>query len=128
MQKCPLKEKKGEIQMDKLNRKDKINKYKERKVIGGIYSIKNTINQKILIESTTDLEGIKKRFMFSQQTGSCMNLRLKDDWLKFGGNVFVFEVLEELTKNETQTQNEFREDIKLLKEIWNEKTESEKLY
>jgi hypothetical protein len=77
--------------------KEKLQEYKERKQIGGVYAIKNSINGKILLLSTADLKGIKNRFEFSIATNNCINHKLQKDWNEFGKNVFSFEVLEELS-------------------------------
>jgi hypothetical protein len=55
-------------------------------------------------------------------------MKLQSDWNKQGSEQFVFEVLEELKKNETQTMDEFKADIALLKEIWLEKLADNDLY
>jgi len=95
--------------------------YKERKIIGGIYVIRNSDSDKILLDSAIDLQGRKNRFEFSQKTGSCIDLNLQKDWIAHGKEKFIFEVLEELEKGETQSMNEFKEDIEVLKLIWLEK-------
>jgi len=110
------------------SRKEKINAYKQRRLIGGIYQIRNLINGKCLLQSTTDLAGSKNRFDFSCYTGSCISYKLQKDWTAFGKDSFVFEILEELTQKETQTAKEFSEDIKTLEEIWMEKIDSGILY
>lgn len=102
--------------------------YKERKVIGGVFIIRNALKHKSLLDATTDLHGSRNRFEFSQKTGSCFNLKLQKDWTGQGGGEFVFEVLEELEKGETQSDAEFKTDIEQLKEIWLEKLEGESLY
>ncbi|MCX7922566.1 MAG: GIY-YIG nuclease family protein [Clostridia bacterium] len=114
--------------MKNQDKKEMLAAYKERKVIGGICAIKNTINGKMLLSAVADLQGYKNRFKFSQSTGGCIDLRLKSDWEKFGRDSFVFEVLEELEKKEAQTSKEFNDDIKTLKDIWLEKIDSDKLY
>lgn len=114
--------------MERQNRKEMLAAYKERKIIGGICAIKNTVNEKMLISSVTNLQGYKNRFEFSQATGGCIDLRLQKDWGEFGADAFAFEILEELEKKETQTPKEFSDDIKTLKEIWLEKLDPEKLY
>jgi len=110
------------------NRKEMLMTYKERKVIGGVYVIKNTENGKMLLLSGTNLQSCKNRFEFSQKTGSCVNLKLQQDWKKLGGDIFTFEILEEVEKKDTQTEKEFIEDIKLLEQILIEKLDSDKLY
>lgn len=114
--------------MDRQSRKEKLEAYKHRKIIGGVYLIKNNANGKSLLQSSTDLMGSKNRFNFSCHTGSCISLKLQNDWDKFGKDAFVFEVLEELIKKETQTLKEFSDDVKTLEEIWMEKFESAILY
>ena len=42
----------------------------------------------------------------------------------YGAASFSFAVLEELQKNETQTDREFAEDVQTLFELWQEKRES----
>ena len=102
--------------------------YKEREIVGGVYIIRNTLNNKILLKAETNLQGSKNRFEFSQKIGSCVNMPLQDDWNKEGGRQFVFEVLEELKKGETQTEADFKTDISILKEIWLEKLSDRDFY
>lgn len=102
--------------------------YKEREIVGGVYVIKNTLNNKLLLEADTDLQGSKNRFEFAQKTGSCVDMKLQKDWAAQGCGQFVFEVLEELKKSETQTAADFKADVALLKEIWLEKLSGENLY
>ena len=102
--------------------------YKEREIIGGICAIKNTLNNKMLLLVTTDLRGSKNRFEFSQQTGSCVDMKLQNDWNAHGRNAFTFEVLEELKKKEAQTMKEFKADMEVLKEIWLDKLSDKALY
>jgi hypothetical protein len=102
--------------------------YKERKVIGGVFVIRNTATDKLFLDATTDLQGSKNRFAFAQQTGSCTDLKLQGDWAKQGASAFALEVLEELPKGETQTDAEFAADIKCLKEMWAEKLAGKEFY
>ena len=102
----------------KQTKKELQDKYKEREIIGGVYAIKNTMNNKIFLDVATDLRGIKNRFEFAQKTGSCIHVKLRDDWNNYGSGQFVFEVLEELTKGDTQTAEGFKEDLIFLKDMW----------
>ena len=103
---------------DTSNKKELQNRYKEREIIGGGYAIKNVLNDKVFLESATDIRGIKNRFEFAQKTGSCIHVKLQSDWDRQGGGQFVFEVLEELKKGDTQTTEGFKTDLMLLKEMW----------
>ncbi|XOQ49575.1 MAG: GIY-YIG nuclease family protein [Eubacteriales bacterium] len=114
--------------MDKQNRKMLTAAYKERKIVGGIYAIVNSQNGKMLLLSTCDLQGSKNRFAFSKKTGFCINLKLTEDWRKYGNTAFDFTVLEELSKKETQTDKEFSDDVETLRELWAEKLQGKDLY
>jgi len=114
--------------MDKLNKKELLASYKERKMIGGICTIKNTVTGKLLVISTTDLQGCKNRFDFSRKTGSCVNMKLQNDWEKYGYDKFIFEILEKYEKKETQLPQDFKNDIKVLEEMWLEKLGTDILY
>jgi len=110
------------------SRKELIQKYKERVVVGGVYIVRNTVKNKLLLASTTDLPGSKNRFEFAQNTGICVDLKLQKDWESQNGGGFVFETLDEIEKGGAQTDAEFKADIKLLKEIWLEKLADETFY
>ena len=109
-------------------KKELQSKYSEREIIGGVYLVRNTLNNKLLIEATTDMNGSKNRFDFAKQTGSCVYVKLQKDWDAQGSGDFVFEVLEELKKSDAQTGAAFKADVELLKEIWLEKFSNESHY
>ena len=103
---------------DNKTKKEILAQYKEREIIGGIYVIKNTLNNKIFLDSSADLKGSQNRFDFAQKTGVCVHIKLQNDWNKQGGGQFIFEILEELKKNETQTADEFKAYINILKDFY----------
>lgn len=114
-----------------MNGEDKkcmLSKYKERKITGGIISIKNNINGKVLFEASLNTEANRNRFEFCKKTGSAISLKIQKDWNTYGSEAFTFEVLEELTKGENQTMQEFEGDVKVLKEIWLEKLQNTEFY
>ena len=78
--------------------------------------------------STVDLPGFKNRLQFSQTMGDCYHLKLLDDWKLYSCNAFTYEILDQIDKNDTQTSDEFSEEVELLKEIWTQKYESDMLY
>ena len=111
------------------NRKKELQaQFKEREIIGGVYTIKNSLNCKILFMTTTDMQSSKNRFDFSKKTGSCVDMKLQDDWNKQCGEQFILEILEELKKGYSQTMEEFKADIEVLKDIWLEKLADNDFY
>jgi hypothetical protein len=109
------------MDMEKQNRKAMLAAYKERKVVGGVYSITNTITEEKHIYSTADLEGIKNRFKHSKTMGGCFNLILQKTWNEYGADAFELEILDSLELGETQTEKEFKDDLKTLEEMWLDK-------
>lgn len=114
--------------MKNQNKKELLAAYKNRKVIGGICAIQNTVSGKMLIAAVNDLQGYKNRFEFAHISAGCIDLKLKSDWDQYGKDAFAFMILEELEKKDTQTDKEFSEDVKVLKEMWLEKLDPAKLY
>ncbi len=112
----------------KKTKKELQAQYKERKVIGGVYIIKNKETGQLFLASTPDMQGSQNRFEFSQKIGSCVQMKLQKDWAAYGPDAFVFEILEEIKKGDAQTQEEFSEDVKLLKEIYMEKLADSQFY
>ena len=114
--------------MESGRRKELQKQYVERDKTGGVYLIRNTLNNKLYIEAAVDLQSNKNRFEFAQKTGSCIYLKLQKDWESQGPSDFVFEVLEELTKNESQSPEAFKADVLLLAELWRDKLANESFY
>ena len=114
--------------MKSTDRKKLIATYKERIVIGGIYTIRNIKKKKILIDTTMDILGIRNRFDFAKKMGTTFSSKIQKDWDSDRGDSFVFEVLEELEKGKDQNSKEFSEDLEVLKEMWKEKLSQEEFY
>jgi hypothetical protein len=93
--------------------------YANRKVVGGIFAVKNTNTGKMLVDTTTDMKGSMNRFEFMKKTGSCYHMKLQKEWTN--NPPFAFEILEEIEKSENQTDGEFKTDLSTLKELWLEK-------
>ncbi len=111
--------------MEENTKKDLQTQYKNRTVVGGIYSIKCNESGKIWLKSAKDLQGQKNRFVFFTSTNTCPEPGMRFDWEKYGAASFSFSVIEEIEKKEAQTEREFNEDLKLLLEMWSEKIRDE---
>lgn len=107
--------------MDKGKRKELANAYKNRTMVGGVYCIRCSGNQRTWIRSTTDLEGARNRVLFSLKMKSAPEPSMLRECNEYGWESLSFTVLEELKKEEAQTDREFADDIATLLEIWLER-------
>ena len=101
-----------------MNRRREISKeYKERRLVGGVYTITNTANGRYLIGHVADMASMRNRFQFAVTTGSAVDPRLRGDWATYGAEAFRLDVLEELEQKADQSQAEFMDDLKTLDEL-----------
>lgn len=87
----------------------------------GWFRIRCDAARKSWLHGSTDLRGSQNRFAFSVSVGSCPEPAAAAAWKRYGPGSFAFEVLEELKKDETQTDREFAQDIGALFELWQER-------
>ena len=101
-----------------MKRKEIKNQYKQTLQKMGIYQITNLVNQKVLLGSSMNLDGIINRHKFELKMGSHKNKDLQNDWNKFGENSFAFEVLEEIEPRENL---DYQKELEFLEDLWLEK-------
>jgi group I intron endonuclease len=94
--------------------------YKERKKPAGIFQVKNTANGKILLGSSLNLEGPLNAHKFMLTIGKHRNEALQKEWDEYGGDKFVFEILEEVKVKDDPNFN-LEDELTLLEQIWIEK-------
>lgn len=104
-------------------KKQMISEYKERKIIGGIYQIKNKISNRFYLSYAVNLSSPENSFQFAQKTNTCLKTQFRADWEQYGNASFEFEILEKLEKKADQLEKDFREDLKILEKLWLEKTD-----
>ena len=109
-------------------RKEIINEYKERKSLGGVYTITNTLNGKYLIGHAVNLKSVQNHFQFAVTTGSTVHPKLRKDWEELGATAFTLEVLEELEQKPEQSQAEFMDDLKTLEQLLRANLDTSKEY
>jgi len=68
---------------------------------------------KIYIESSTDLIAIWNRHKFQLNSGQHPNKNLQNEWIMFGQENFVYEILSEIKEDETKTID-YRKEAKQL--------------
>ena len=103
------------------SRKDIHREYKERVKPSGVFQVKNTANDKVLLGSSLNLEGSLNKHRFMLKIGSHLNKALQIDWDEFGPDKFVFEILEEVKMQPDNPNFNLKDELTLLEEIWLEK-------
>ncbi len=96
--------------------------YKERPKPAGVFQIKNTVNGKVLLGSSLNLEGPLNSHKFMLTIGHHDNKELQKDWNEYGPDKFVFEILEVVQVTDDPNFN-LSDELMLLEEIWLEKLE-----
>ena len=103
-----------------MDKKEKIKQYKNTARDMGVFAIENTSNQKILVESSKDLNAIMNRYKVELGFGSCRNTTLQKEWNEHGEEAFVFKILEVLEPLDDPSYDP-TEDLQFLKDHWIDK-------
>ena len=96
-------------------KKDLTAEYKQMKFSMGVFQIRNTINDKIYVESSVNLDKIWNRHKLELDFGGHRNTELQSDWKKYGADAFKFEILAEL---EPDPMKDDKRELKLLEELY----------
>ena len=86
--------------------------YKEMKFQIGVFQIRNRVNNKIYIESSTDLITIWNRHKFQLNSGHHPNKNLQKEWIEFGQENFTYEILSEIKQEDIKTIDHYRKEAK----------------
>ncbi|MCL4303977.1 MAG: GIY-YIG nuclease family protein [Anaerolineae bacterium] len=98
-------------------KKDLKQAYKEREKQAGVFQVKNTVNGKILLGSSLNLDGPLNRHKFALTIGSHRNKELQQEWNEYGPDKFVFEILE-VVQVKDEPNFKLDDELRLLEEIW----------
>jgi hypothetical protein len=102
--------------------------YRERRMLGGVYTITNVVTGGYLLDHAADLASVRNRFQFAVSTNSAVHPKLRADWQTLGAEAFRLEVREELEQGPEQTQAEFMEDLKALEQLVRASLDASKEY
>jgi group I intron endonuclease len=94
--------------------------YKERQKPAGIFQVKNTVNGKVLLGSSLNLEGPLNSHKFMLTIGQHRNEALQKEWNEYGPDKFIFEILETVKVKDDPNFN-LADELTLLEQIWLEK-------
>lgn len=101
-----------------MDRRKTINReYKERKLVGGVYTFTNTVSGKYLIGHAANLASVRNHFQFALKTGSAVHPKLRADWAAQGGQGFALSVLAELEQGPDQGHADFMRDLEALEQL-----------
>ena len=93
------------------------NAYKQMKFRIGIFQIKNLKNNKVFLNTSTDLDRAFNSDLFRLKSGLHSNKELQNDWKELGSDAFQLDVLDELKMEETATEIEIKKELKDFYEI-----------
>src|SRR5882672_2203865 len=94
--------------------------YKLAKRALGIVLIRNTTNDKVLLVSGLDINGIINRHRFALTASGHQNKDLQKDWNELGPEKFEFEILDEMEPTDDPSFDARRE-LNFMEEMWLEK-------
>ena len=100
-------------------KKELKNAYKQQKPQMGVFQVKNTANEKVLIEASTNIPAKWSRHQTELKFGTHRNKALQADWNNFGPESFSFEILGEVTFEEKESLD-YTEEVVALKEMLEE--------
>ncbi|WP_437744206.1 metalloregulator ArsR/SmtB family transcription factor [Sorangium sp. So ce302] len=101
-------------------RKEMKRKYLETPKQAGIFQVKNTVNGKVLLGSSTNLHGPLNKHRFALSIGAHQNQALQRDWQQHGADAFTFEVLE-VVQQKDEPGFSVADELTLLEQIWLER-------
>ncbi len=93
------------------------NDYKQSFVPIGVFVIRNTVNQRVYVGASRNLEGAMNRHRFELAAGSHRNAELLADWKRFGAETFQFEVLDRVEQR-TAPDVDYDAELATLLELW----------
>lgn len=93
---------------DKAARKALTAEYQERVRSMGVYAIKNNVNGRMFIGSSTNMDGLWNKEQFILDLGSHMNKKLQQEWKQFGRESFSYLILETV-KTEEDIRYDYRD-------------------
>jgi hypothetical protein len=77
--------------------------YKLKKFRIGVFQIRNTVNEKVFIDSSVNLDAIRNRHFSELNAGGHRNEILQKEWKEFGGQNFLFEIISEIDQTDDKT-------------------------
>lgn len=91
--------------------------YKSLKFRAGIFQIKNTLHNRIYLQTTLDLDRAFNADLFKLNAGMHPNKLLQKDWNDLGANNFEMASYDEFKPKDTLSPAEIQQELKALLEM-----------
>lgn len=108
-------------------KKELKDQYKQMKIPMGVFQIKNTSTNKVLIDHGIDMVSKWNRHKMELKFGNHRNRSFQNDWNEYGETSFVFEVLAELKPSDKENIN-YNKELKTLESLVKEEINAENIY
>lgn len=106
-----------------MDRKEAKLQYKLSHRPMGVYQVRNTVNDKVWINSSLNLPGSFNGDRVKLNAGSHhKSPKLMEAWKKFGEDNFVWEILEEVFPR-SEPGYDYKADLVFLEDLWLEKVQ-----
>jgi len=102
--------------MEEKTKKQLKEDYKQMKFKAGVFGIRNTVNNKLYLGSSVNMDAMWNRSRVQLDFGSHPNAALQADWISMGKDKFTFEIISEIKQKDDGTQDLSKEvkDLELL--------------
>ena len=87
--------------------------YKFKKSKMGVFQIRNTVNGKIYVGSSLNLDAIWNRNKMELNFGNHRNSILQSEWKQFGERNFTYEILAEVVQKD-EDRIDYNKEVKTL--------------
>ncbi len=104
--------------MNRKTNKQLKDEYKQMKFKAGVFAIRNTVNNKIFVGSSVNLDAIWNRHRLQLDFGSHPAAELLNDWKTLGADKFKFEIISEIKQNDEMTDKDIADEVKLLEKLY----------
>jgi hypothetical protein len=91
--------------------------YKQKQFRLGVFQVRNTLNGKIFVGSSVNLDAIWNRISAELKLGGHRNKMLQEEWQEFGAGHFVYEIISELQQKE-EGNVDYAEEVKKLEAMF----------
>ncbi len=103
-----------------MDRKAALLEYKLSHRPMGVFQIRNTTNEKVFVDSSTNIPGKINRHKFALNAGQHASERLQANWNELGEAAFAFETIETVEPRDDPNYD-YKADLVTLEDLWLEK-------